>query len=131
MKHYTSFKISDLGDHYELDSINAVWLAIMKMEPILLDLLLLDTIDYEDIGKERFIDKLRDRFDYHRSLGDTELELDLDSCKGCNCDQPISKFIGNISGEHFALYFDMDNNTIKDIYHCHWYGSDFFEQLFQ
>ena len=127
MKNKTNFKISELGDLYAVDTINAVWLAIMKMEPVLLELLLDDSIDYEDIGKERFIDKLREHFEYHRSLGDTELELDLDSCKSCNCDQPVCKFVGNTSGKHFALYFDMDKNTIKDIYHCNWYGTDFLD----
>lgn len=131
MKHNSTLKLAELGDLYDLGTINAVWLAIMKMEPVSLELLLDDSIDYEDIGKERFIDKLRAHFDYHRSLGDTELELDLDSCKGCNCDQPISKFIGNNSGKHFALYFDMDENTITDIYQCNWYGSDFLDNLFQ
>lgn len=96
------------------------------------ELLLHDNINYEDIGKEKFIDKLRGRFDYYKSLGDTELELDFDFCKSCNCDQPICKFVGNTSGKHFALYFDMKKSIIKDIYHCNWYGKiDFLNNLFQ
>jgi len=123
-------KLQDLDKLTELDNINSVWLAIMSMNTGLLEQLLDDSIDYEDIGKKAFIEKLNDRFNNHKTYGDSELILDLDHCKSCNCDSPVSKFVGNHSGKHFALYFDLINGNITDIYHCKWYGNmDFLDSF--
>lgn len=113
----------DLDKQGELDLINSIWYSIMTMNAHFLDSLLDPNIDYEDIGKTAFIEKLRQRFIDHLILGDEELFLDLDICVGCNCNQSICKFIGNKSGKHFALYFDIKNGGIKDIYHCLLYGN--------
>ena len=59
----------------------------MNMSPYTLTELLDDDIDYEDIGKDKFIEKLNDRFNDHKTQGDSELLLDLDYCKGCNCNR--------------------------------------------
>ncbi len=93
------------------------------MDESFLASLLDDDINYEDIGKSRFVNKLKGRFIYHKLIGDTELILDLDACNSCNCNAPVCKFIGNNSKEHFALYFDFKKNKIIDIYHCNWYGN--------
>ena len=93
------------------------------MELGFLNLLLDDAINYENIGKLKFIEKLNDRFNEHKTLGDSELLLDLDYCKSCNCNKPVCKFIGNYSGKHFALFFEMTKEEITDIYHCNWYGN--------
>ena len=127
MKQNSTLCIKDLKNFQELDYINSIWYAIMKMDANLLNLLLEDDINYEDIGKQAFIEKLNDRFNEYKTLGDSELQMDLDHCKSCNCDQPVCKFVGNHSGKHFALYFEIKSDEIKDIYHCNWYGdSDFF-----
>ncbi|WP_027137229.1 hypothetical protein [Gaetbulibacter saemankumensis] len=122
MKRNSVLKLEDLTSLDELDYINSIWYAIMKMEVGLLKLILADDIDYEDIGKLKFIEKLNDRFNNHKTHGDSELLLDLDCCKGCNCNKPICKFVGNHSGMHFALFFEMTDEKITDIYHCDWYG---------
>ena len=121
MKQYATLKLEDLNQREELDYINSIWYGIMTMDTVLLDRILDDTIDYEDIGKEKFIEKLSDQFYLHKDLGDTSLELDLNYCNGCNNNQPVCTFIGNNSGRHFSLYFDILESTIKDIYHCNWY----------
>ena len=123
MKRNSVLKVADLIPLDELDYINSIWYAIMKMEVGLLNLLLDDAIDYEDIGKLKFIEKLQDRFNDHKTQGDSELLLDLDYCKGCNCDKPVCKFVGNYSGKHFALFFEMTDEEITDIYHCNLYGN--------
>ena len=98
------------------------------MELGFLNLLLDDAINYENIGKLKFIEKLNDRFNEHKTLGDSELLLDLDYCKSCNCNKPVCKFIGNYSAKHFALFFEMTKEEITDIYHCNWYrDNDFFD----
>jgi len=123
-------EIKDFKKSETIDSTTEIWMAIMSMDPYLLNQLLDDEIDYEDIGKQKFIKKLNDRFQNHRTLGDSELLLDLDHCKSCNCDQPICKFIGNVSGKHFGLYFDIQKGKIMDIYHCNWYGNIDFSNPF-
>ena len=122
MKQNTIIRLKDLSAKEELDAINALWSAIMKMDAHLIYSLLDDDRTYEDVSKKDFVELLNDRFNVHRSLGDSELFLDLDICKSCNCDQPVSKFIGNTSGKHFALYFEIKDGEITDIYNCVRYG---------
>lgn len=96
----------------------------MSMDQHWITALLSDDINYEDIGKSKFIDKLKRRFSYHKKVGDTELFLELDVCKSCNCNYPVCKFTGNNSGKHFGLFFDFKKDQIIDIYHCNLYGSN-------
>ncbi len=122
MRHNTLIRLNDLSTKEELDAINAIWYAIMKMDSHLLYSLLEDDRTYEDVSKQDFVELLNDRFNSHRSLGDSELYMDLDVCKSCNCHQPVCKFIGNTSGIHFALYFEIKEGGITDIYECRLYG---------
>ncbi|MFZ2283407.1 MAG: hypothetical protein WAV86_05990 [Lutibacter sp.] len=87
-----------------------------------LELILNAEINYEDIRKDKFIKKLSDGFNDHLAWGDSELLPDFDSCNGCNCNQAVCKFIGNYSGKTFALFFEIKNEKINDIYHCYSYG---------
>lgn len=104
------------------DTLSRIWLAIMKMDVSELHLLLEDHTDYEDIGKVNFIKKLELNFNKHKRLGDNEFYIDLDVCKGCNCNSSICKFIGNKSKLSFGLYFEIKQGVITDIYHCNLYG---------
>lgn len=61
-------------------------------------------------------------FNKLKTLGDSELHLDLDTCKSCNNDEPVCKFIGNIFRKKFSLFFELRNGKITDIYHCNWYS---------
>ena len=122
MKRNSVLSKNDIEKKSSLDYLNQIWLSIMQMNVFALDQLLDENIDYEDIGKAKFIEKLNDTFTQYRTLGDSELVLDLDHCNGCVCNQPVCKFSGNHSGNHFALYFEIKNNEIVDIYHCNWYG---------
>ncbi|ARV12016.1 hypothetical protein BTO09_06495 [Gilvibacter sp. SZ-19] len=122
MKRSSLLSISDLENRYNLDYINTIWCSIMMMSTEFLNIYLKPGVDYEDIGKKAFVNKLAERFEHFRELGDTELLMDLDTCHGCNCLQPVCKFIGNKSGNHFALFFEIEGQEIVDIYHCNWYG---------
>lgn len=130
MKQNTMLSINDLLGYERLDYINSIWYAIMKMEIPFLKILLEKDIDYEDIGKDMFIEKLNSRFENHKTFGDSEFLLDLDYCNGCNCNKPVCKFIGNVSGKHFALFFELKNEEISDIYHCNSYGDKNFLDSF-
>ena len=114
--------LKDFNNTHHSAAINRIWFAIMEMNSFTLEMLLDAKIDYEDIGKDKFIEKLYDKFQEHRTWGDSELLIDFDSCNGCNCNQPVCKFIGNHSGKTFALYFEIQKEKITDIYHCNWYG---------
>lgn len=123
MKQKALFTCEEFESYKKINDVSMICYAIMNLNSLFLKELLDDSIDYEDIGKDKFIKKLENRFIYHRTIGDTELLLDFDYCNSCNCNEPICRFIGNISKEHFGLYFDMENDQIKDIYHCNWYGN--------
>ena len=101
-----------------IDAINKIWLAIMKMDTQKLSELLDDAIDYEDIGKGKFVEKLNARFQLHHTWGDEELLMDLDVCLGCKNNEPVCRFVGKNSGYNFALYFEVCQEQILDIYHC-------------
>jgi len=122
--------LKDFKTTVQEDNLVHIFISIMNMDPTLLHQLLEDNINYEDIGKQLFIDKLSERFNKHKIYGDTEFYLDIDFCKGCSCDNPVSKFIGNNSKLHFALFFQIEENKIIDIYHCNWYGDNGFSNPF-
>jgi hypothetical protein len=106
----------------KVEPIHSIWYAILSMDHSKLNDLLNDNIDYEDIGKEQFITKLRNRFTEDIIAGDTEYRLDFSSCNSCNCNEAICVFTGNYSKRSFALYFEYKNDLIADIYHCNFYG---------
>jgi hypothetical protein len=112
------------------DELISIFRAIMTMDSNELSILFDDNIDYEDIGKEKFIDKLKEHFNKHKIYADSEFYLDFDFCNGCNCEMPICKFIGNNSKLHFALFFEITQDNIADIYHCNWYGNNSFTNPF-
>lgn len=68
MKQNSAISINDLNTHKELDYINSVWYAIMKMDTFVLLNLLSDRMTYEDVSKQEFVDKLNDRFNYYKTL---------------------------------------------------------------
>lgn len=117
------YQVRDMKPHRKLTLIHHIWMAIMQMDADYLDELLDDDLEYEDVSKGEFIEKLRSRFIDHLVQGDTELYMDLSTCLGCQCNSPVCKFIGNNTGEHFALYFELDGEEILDIYHCNLYNS--------
>lgn len=94
----------------------------MSMNTYKLDSLLEDSINYEDIGKVAFINKLADGFREDQTHGDYEYKMDIDNCNGCNCNQAVCKITGIVSGRTFALFFEFNKNKITDIYHCTWYS---------
>lgn len=130
MKKASEISINDLVSGKEPDYINQIWIAIMEMNPFALTQLLDENINYEDMGKEKFIAKLNDTFNEYRSKGDSELLLDLDTCNSCNKGEPVCKFIGNNSRQKFSLFFEIKKCKIIDIYHCNWYGNMNFDLPF-
>ncbi|MEO9501907.1 hypothetical protein [Nonlabens ulvanivorans] len=105
-----------------VEPIHLIWYAILSMDTSRLTDLLDDNIDYEDIGKEKFILKLNDRFLEDMLSGDTEYTLDFSSCNSCNYNEAVCLFTGNNSKRSFALYFEFKDDSIVDIYHCNFYG---------
>jgi len=116
--------LKDFNNTHHSAAINRIWFAIMEMNSFTLEMLLDAKIDYEDIGKDKFIEKLYDRFQDHKTWGDSELFLDLASCNGCNCNQAVCVFTGIYSDKKFALFFEIKNNKITDIYECYAFGEE-------
>ncbi len=84
---------------------------------ILADLLDEDK-DYEDVNKWRFIDIIKDKFEYLKSCGDTFLKKIPSKCMGCKYGKATITFQGNISKKKLSLMFEIEGGIIMDIYEC-------------
>jgi hypothetical protein len=123
------YTLADFNEDKNFETIHDIWVAIMEMNVSKLKLLLKDDILYEDIGKQLFIEKLERKFYKHRDSGDNQLYLNLDKCNGCKSKETVCTFTGNQSGKSFALYFEIEEQEIIDIFHCTWYGGLTFEDF--
>ena len=74
--------------------------------------------DYEDVNKWRFIDMIKDNFEYFNSCGDTFLNKIPSKCVGCKYGQETITFQGNISKKKLSLMFEIEGDIIMDIYEC-------------
>jgi len=116
--------LSDFELQTKPDPIVSIWKAIMAMDVIELYSLLDDKIDYENIGKGQFVEKIHKTLETFKSLGDNELYLNFSYCNSCVNNCPVVVFIGNKSWRCFSLRFETENNKIIDIYHCNWFGDE-------
>ena len=69
--------LSDFELQTKPDPIVSIWKAIMAMDVIELYSLLDDKIDYENIGKGQFVEKIHKTLETFKSLGDNELYLNF------------------------------------------------------
>ena len=113
---------SELLSLPNLDYVGQIWLAIAQMNENKLIELLTEDIVYEDVGKYLFITKLAERFENYKLMGNQELLINLDCCVLCHPNETVIKFIGDKTGDAFALYFQMNGNNVIDIYHCNCFG---------
>lgn len=108
-------------------------LAFCEMNiPALIDLLDED-IDYDDIGKYRFLEFVRAKFALFEIKGDTHLVKSSGSCQGCSNGSFGYRFIGNNSEKIWDVIFKVDGKKIIDIYECNFFEEtkfDFLENQF-
>lgn len=103
--------------------LNEVLIAVMSFQPWDLMHILEKDRTYQDVSVLEFVELVQIQLDNFKALGDSVLLLDLDICKGCQCDQPIVVFNGNVSDWQYALYFEYENDQIVDIFQCNLFGN--------
>jgi|AntDeeMinimDraft_5_1070356.scaffolds.fasta_scaffold00357_11 hypothetical protein len=103
-------------------TLNEVLIAIMSFEPWELMHILENDRTYQDVSLLEFVELVQVELDRFKIAGDSVLMLDLNICKGCQCDEPIVVFTGNVSDWQYALYFEYENDQIVDIFQCNLFG---------
>lgn len=75
---------------------------------------------YEDTSKWLFLAKLRDKFNWFKRKGDTELIIKPGKCLFCNKGQSGFKLVGNNSGEwsSYLIVKDEKQTEILDLIDC-------------
>ena len=101
--------------------------SLQKMDSNMLDVLLDDSLTYQNATKEIFLEKINEAFLELKSHGDTFLSANKGTCNSRLCNNKGCKgysFVGNNSKRHIDLIFEEFNEEVKDIYHCNGFHID-------
>ena len=102
--------------------------AITEMDMVSLNLILDESLTYQDATKEMFLTKLKDIFDEFKKCNDT-LQSHSGKCGSKDCSNHNKNgmlFCGRNSGKHFNLIIEEDeNDNIKDLYYCNVFKCNF------
>ncbi len=102
--------------------------AITAMDMVSLNLILDESLTYQDATKEMFLTKLKDIFDEFKKCNDT-LQSHSGKCGSKDCSNHNKNgmlFCGKNSGNHFNLIIEEDeNDNIKDLYYCNVFNCNF------
>jgi hypothetical protein len=115
-------QLAELGDvTYFKRNRETIVKAISNMDMKALEVILDESITYQDVSKKVFLNKLNELF---KDLKKTDDYLTINDGK-CQSDECPNKnkcgvlFSGNKSGNNFPLIIEKDeNNNIKDLYYC-------------
>ena len=80
--------------------------------------LLDEEIEYEDLGKWRFLSLIKKQFAEFKKQGDTYLLKNPSQCMGCSFGTFGFVFRGNRSKRKWSLVFKVENGALVDIYEC-------------
>lgn len=114
----------------ELNQVNLILESIKNWDANAILNLLDDDKTYQDLTPKEFVLTIVKEFMFFKRAGDTQLLLTTDVCHGCNCRKSMFVFKGNKSGREYALYFEVGDNEILDIYRCNWYGKISFDEIY-
>jgi hypothetical protein len=94
-----------------------------------LRLYLKEDYTYQDTTKEIFLNEIEDIFKALHNSGDTEILLYPGYCGATsdmcdNCGKKGYRMVGNKSGNHIDLIFEIENDDIKDIFDCSRFESE-------
>ena len=102
--------------------------AITEMDMVSLNLILDESLTYQDATKEMFLTKLKDIFDEFKKCNDT-LQSHSGKCGSKDCSNHNKNgmlFCGRNSGKHFNLIIEEDENeNVKDLYYCNVFKCNF------
>ena len=113
---------SDIINKQNLDYINQIWFAIMGMDIIDLYVLLDDRVNYGDLTKQQFIEKLDIKFKKHTQICDEEFYLNLIECHKDHKGEIICEFVGIESGINLGVYFEIEDDQLVGLYFCECFG---------
>ncbi len=105
---------------------DAVLYFIQQLDIEMVDMLLDDTLEYQEMRKDIFINKLNDVFIEFIEGGDTFLKttIQLDTTNGfcgsavCSFKCMGFSFVGNKSGNFIDLIFEIEEGKVLDIFEC-------------
>jgi len=98
---------------------------IQQLDIEMVDSLLDDTLEYQDMRKDIFINKLGHAFNEFIESGDTYLNSTKGFCDSviCNYECKGLSFVGNNSGNFIDLIIEIEDGKVIDIYECTYFKS--------
>ena len=93
---------------------------IQQLDIEMVDSLLDDTLEYQDMRKDIFINKLGHAFNEFIESGDTCLNSTKGFCDSVICNYKCKglSFVGNNSGNFIDLIVEIEDGKVLDIYEC-------------
>ena len=97
--------------------------AFAAMNSTALEILLDNAKTYQDASKEVFLEKVEELFLAHKNSGDDYLfsypgKCCAENSRCDNCGKTGYRFVGNHSNHYFDFIFEIDRETVSDIYDC-------------
>lgn len=83
-----------------------------------LKVLIPETINFQDLPKERFFDLLEETFVQFKKNGDTELIPHSGCCGECIEGCPGISFVGNKTRNYLDIIFVEENGELKELTEC-------------
>jgi len=93
---------------------------IEQLDIEMVDTLLDDMLEYQDMDKDIFINKLGDAFNEFIESGDTRLNSTKGLCDSVICNYKCKgfSFVGNNSGNYMDLIIEIKDGKVIDMYEC-------------
>ena len=93
---------------------------IQQLDIEMVDSLLDDTLEYQDMRKDIFINKLGYAFNEFIESGDTCLNSTKGFCDSVICNYQCKgfSFVGNNSGNFMDLIIEIEDGKVVDMYEC-------------
>ncbi len=98
--------------------VDKIVVAFSEMNIEELVKLLDEEIDYQDLGKWRFLALIKKQFEQFQKDGDTYLFQEASQCMGCSFGTFGFIFKGNKSERKWSLVFKVEDKALVDIYEC-------------
>jgi hypothetical protein len=93
---------------------------IQQLDIEMVDSLLDDSLEYQDMSKDLFINKLGHAFNEFIETGDTFLTSTKGFCDSVICNYKCKglSFVGNNSGNFIDLIIEVEDGKVVDMYEC-------------
>jgi len=104
----------------QISSDEIIIAAFRTMNLHVLEEILDEDKKYEDKSKWLFLAKLKEKFDWFKEKGDTELTIKTGKCGWCNKGENGFRMTGNISGKSTSYLIIKDEKQVEiiDLFVC-------------